>query len=145
MSVAGYRLTTMTTAQHATGTFSMDSWDETSHDEHGASKLTRVLVGKTFAGDLVGTSAAELITVVTEAGPAAYVGVERFDGTLHGRQGGFVLQHSAGARAGTPWLRWEVVETTGTGALAGITGEGQIIVGEDGGHSYVLDYELPGS
>lgn len=85
------------------------------------------------------------ITVVSDAGPAAYVGIERFEGSLHGRKGGFVLQHSAGGSGGRPWLRWQVVETTGTGELAGVTGEGQIIVGEDGSHSFTLDYALPAS
>jgi hypothetical protein len=33
-------------------------------------------------------------------------------------------------------------ETSGTGELAGIHGEGQIIIGPGGEHSYTLDYEL---
>jgi Protein of unknown function (DUF3224) len=74
--------------------------------------------------------------------PAAYAGIERFDGTLHGRTGGFVLSHDAGGAKGAPWMTWKIVETTGTGELAGIRGEGQIIIGPDGGHSYTLDYEL---
>jgi Protein of unknown function (DUF3224) len=39
-------------------------------------------------------------------------------------------------------MTWKIVETTGTGELAGIRGEGQIIIGPDGGHSYTLEYEL---
>jgi hypothetical protein len=39
-------------------------------------------------------------------------------------------------------VTWKVVELTGTGEPAGIRGEGQIIIGPDGGHSYTLDYEL---
>ena len=64
--------------------------------------------------------------------PAAYVGIERVDGTLHGRKGGFVLQHEAGGTDGVPWMTWKIVETTGTGELAGIHGEGQIIIGPNG-------------
>ena len=127
----------------AEGTFTLDSWNaEKPYDEHEGTQTARVHVGKTFTGGLAGTSTTELITVVTEAGPAAYVGIERFVGTLAGRTGGFVLQHGAGAEDGTPWLSWKIAEGTGTGDLAGITGEGEIIIGPDGGHSYTLDYRI---
>jgi hypothetical protein len=39
-------------------------------------------------------------------------------------------------------MTWKIVETTGTGDLAGIRGEGQIIIAAEGGHSYTLEYEL---
>jgi hypothetical protein len=39
-------------------------------------------------------------------------------------------------------MTWKIVETTGTGDLAGIRGGGQIIIGPNGEHSYTLDYEL---
>lgn len=130
-------------SEQAKGTFTVDVWDaEQPYDEQDGIPFTRVHVDKTFSGDLAGTSTAELITVVTEAGPAAYVGIERFQGTLHGRPGGFVLQHNAGGENGRPWLTWKIVETSGTDDLKDIRGEGQIIIGEDGGHSYVLEYEL---
>ncbi|MCO6006217.1 DUF3224 domain-containing protein [Actinoallomurus purpureus] len=130
-------------SKRAEGTFVLDTWDaEKPYDEREGTALTRVHVGKTFSGDLSGTSTAELITVSTEAGPAAYVGVERFTGTLNGRTGGFVLQHNAGGENGRPWLTWKIVETSGTGDLKGIKGEGQITIEEGGGHSFSLDYEL---
>ncbi|GAA4634912.1 hypothetical protein GCM10023196_078350 [Actinoallomurus vinaceus] len=129
-------------SKRAEGTFTLDVWDaEKPYDERDGITFTRVHVDKTFSGGLAGTSNAELITVVTE-NPAAYVGIERFQGTLDGRTGGFVLQHNAGGEDGKPWLTWKIVETSGTGDLEGIKGEGQIIIHEDGGHSYTLDYEL---
>ena len=48
----------------------------------------------------------------------------------------------AGGKDGTPWMTWKIVESSGTGELTGMRGAGEIIIGEDGGHSYVLDYEL---
>jgi hypothetical protein len=39
-------------------------------------------------------------------------------------------------------MTWKIVESSGTGELAGMRGAGEIIIAEDGGHSYVLDYEL---
>ncbi len=129
--------------EHAEGAFTLDSWDAGEpYDEHEGTRSSRVHVDKTFTGGLTGTSTAELITVTTEAGPVAYVGIERFEGSLDGRTGGFVLQHGAGAVDGKPWLSWKIAEGSGTGALKGITGEGEIVVGPDGGHSYTLGYRI---
>ncbi|MBO2448138.1 DUF3224 domain-containing protein [Actinomadura barringtoniae] len=131
---------------HAAGTFDIDTWDaEKPYEEGDGQKLTRVHVRKTFHGDMVGTSTTDLITVETKAGPAAYVGIETVRAILHGREGTFVLQHSAGSEDGTAetqWLRWLIVPTSGTGELAGISGQGTIEVGEDGGHSWTLEYAL---
>ncbi|MGH3375373.1 MAG: DUF3224 domain-containing protein [Actinoallomurus sp.] len=131
------------TQQHAAGTFELDAFEaEKPYDEHLDTKIARVHIEKTFAGGLAGTSSTDLITVTTGDTPRAYVAIERFEGTLGGRTGGFVLQHNAGGANGEPWLTWKITEGSGTGDLAGITGEGQIIIGEDGGHSYTLDYDL---
>jgi hypothetical protein len=126
----------------AEGTFNLDRFDaEDPYDDHDGVKLSRAHISKTFSGDLVGTSETDLITVTAE-NPAAYVAIERFDGTVHGRKGTFILQHEAGGTGGVPWMTWKIVESSGTGELAGLRGEGQINIGPDGGHSYVIDYEL---
>jgi hypothetical protein len=126
----------------AEGTFNLDRFDaEDPYDDHDGVKLSRAHISKTFSGDLVGTSETDLITVTAE-NPAAYVAIERFDGTVHGRKGTFILQHEAGGADGVPWMTWKIVESSGTGELAGLRGEGQIIIAPDGGHSYVIDYEL---
>jgi Protein of unknown function (DUF3224) len=129
--------------KHAAGTFELDVFEtEKPYDEHLDTKIARVHVEKTFSGDLTGTSTAELITVTTGEVPRAYVAIERVEGTLDGRTGGFVLQHNAGGENGSPWLSWKVTEGSGTGELEGITGEGQIVIGPDGSHSYTLDYAI---
>jgi hypothetical protein len=126
----------------AQGTFDLDRLDnEPPHDDRDGVMLARAHISKTFHGDMTGTSETDIITVHTKQ-PAAYAGIERFDGMLHGREGSFVLQHNAGGDAGVPWMTWKIVETSGTGELAGIRGEGQVVIGPDGGHSYTLDYEL---
>ncbi|MEU5877591.1 DUF3224 domain-containing protein [Spirillospora sp. NPDC047279] len=128
---------------HAGGTFDIDLWDAAKpYEDGGGIALTRVQVRKTFHGDMVGGSTAELLTVETPAGPAAYVGLETVRAILHGREGTFVLQHSAGGDENGQWLRWEIVATSGTGELAGIRGRGTIEVTPGGGHSWTLDYAL---
>lgn len=130
--------------RNTTGTFDITGWDEYARETRpDGVVIARVRVAKTFHGDLTGTSVTELQTVTTASGPAAYVGIEHFEGTLHGRKGAFVLQHSAGDDGGARWLRWLIVPTSGTGELTGLRGEGQIVVDENGGHSYTLDHDLP--
>src|ERR1700761_8071968 len=71
----------------AAGTFNLDRFDaEDPYDDHDGVKIARAHISKTFAGDLVGPSETDLITVSAE-NPAAYVAIERFDGTVHGRKG----------------------------------------------------------
>ena len=126
----------------AEGTFDIDRFDtEKPYDQRDGVTLTRAHITKTFQGDLTGTSETDIIMVHTQI-PAAYAGIERFEGAVHGRSGGFVLQHGAGSRSGDLWLTWKIVETSGTGDLTGIRGEGQIVIGPDGTHSYTIDYEL---
>ncbi|MGO8687849.1 MAG: DUF3224 domain-containing protein [Candidatus Dormibacteria bacterium] len=126
----------------AQGAFDIDRFDSAEpHDHRDGVTLTRAHITKTFHGDLEGGSETDIIMVHTEI-PAAYAGIERFEGTVHGRSGGFVLRHGAGSRSGSPWMTWQIVETSGTGELAGIRGDGQIVVGPGGEHTYTLDYEL---
>jgi hypothetical protein len=67
--------------------------------------------------------------------------MERVTGTLAGRTGTFVLQHSATMHAGERSLSVTVVPGTGTGALAGLSGRMGIEI-TDGKHSYDFDYTL---
>ena len=106
--------------------------------------LGRMTLGKRFAGDLAGTGTGQMLTAMTAvAGSAGYVAIERFTGTLHGRAGSFVLQHTGTMDRGAPQLLASVVPDSGTGALAGITGRLAIDIVE-GRHFYTFDYALPG-
>jgi hypothetical protein len=127
----------------ATSPFTIDSWDEEPYADSDGVRLTRTRLTKTFGGDLVGTSATELLMAYGRVdGSAAYVGFERVTGHLHGREGGFVLHHTASGSGGQRSGSWTVVPDTGTGALRGISGSADIVIGPDGAHTLVLDYEL---
>ena len=57
--------------------------------------LGRMTLDKTFSGELEGTSKGHMLAAGTNVqGSAGYVALERVAGTLHGRSGPFVLQHS---------------------------------------------------
>ncbi|WP_369142792.1 DUF3224 domain-containing protein [Streptomyces sp. R44] len=126
----------------AGGTFDLTSFEPEVLDEGPGAALGRVRITKTFQGALTGTSTVNMLSVAdVEGSPVAYVAVERFTGELDGRKGSFVLQHSAPGSQGEK-LAISVVRGTGSGDLAGIAGDLEIIRSEGGGHSYVLEYTL---
>ena len=127
--------------RHAEATFDITSWVEKPWDEREGAKLTRTRVTKAFQGDLEGESVAELLMVYLD-GSAAYLGFERFTGSLHGRSGSFVLKHDAVMMGGMPSAGWTVVPDSGSGELRGLHGEAKIAKGPDGKHTFTLDYHL---
>ena len=78
----------------------------------------------------------------SEEGSAAYVGLERVTGSVHGRPGSFVLTHSAAMERGEGKSSLDVVPGSGTGELRGLRGEASISVEPGGGHSFTLDYDF---
>jgi Protein of unknown function (DUF3224) len=106
-------------------------------------ELGRYSLDKQYRGDLEATGKGEMLTVGTPVeGSAAYVAVERVEGTLAGHRGSFALQHSGSMAHGDQRLTIEVVPDSGTGELVGLEGGLQIVV-TDGKHSYSFDYSLP--
>jgi Protein of unknown function (DUF3224). len=108
-----------------------------------AAGLGRMAIDKEFHGDLEATSSGEMLAAGTAVqGSAGYVAMERVSGTLKGRSGTFVLQHSGTMTRGAPALVVSVVPDSGTGELAGLSGQMEIIIA-DGRHSYRFDYSRP--
>jgi len=108
-----------------------------------AANLGRLTIDKRFHGELEAISKGEMLATQTEVkGSAAYVALERVTGTLKGRAGSFVLQHSATMIRGKPASSITVVPDSGTGELKGITGKMSITIAPDGAHSYEFDYRV---
>jgi hypothetical protein len=99
-------------------------------------------IDKIFRGDLEGTSKGEMLAAGTPVkGSAGYVAIEKVSGTLEGRQGTFILQHSGTMNRGAAQLTVTVVPDSGTGQLTGLSGRMNIVI-EAGNHSYEFDYTL---
>ena len=108
-----------------------------------AANLGRLTIDKRFHGDLEGTGKGEMLASQSDVpGSAGYVAMERVSGTLKGRSGGFVLQHSGTMTRGTPVFSVTVVPDSGTGELRGISGRMTITVGADGAHTYEFDFKF---
>jgi Protein of unknown function (DUF3224) len=113
-------------------------------DKSGDAALGRMTIDKQYHGNLEATGKGQMLTAGTEVkGSGAYVAIERVTGTLNGRTGSFVLQHSGTMTKGVPQLTITVVPDSGTGQLAGISGKMNIIIAPDGKHSYDFEYKLP--
>lgn len=123
---------------HATGTFEVKLSPQPSDPPLG-----RFLLDKHYHGGLDGTSKGEMLTAGNGAAGSSggYVALEQFTGTLEGRKGSFVLQHSGTMIAGTPHLTIIVVPDSGTAELKGLSGKMNIII-ENGKHSYDFEYSL---
>jgi Protein of unknown function (DUF3224) len=100
-------------------------------------------IDKTISGDLVATTQGQMLSAMTEVkGSAGYVAIEKVEGALKGKQGSFVLQHSGTMNQGKPSLVVSVVPDSGTGELAGLVGQFNIIIAA-GKHSYEFTYTQP--
>jgi hypothetical protein len=108
-----------------------------------ATGLGRFSLDKQFSGDLQATSQGEMLSFrSTTAGSAGYVAMEHVQGSLHGRSGTFVLQHSASMAQGESTQSISVVPDSATDALQGLRGSMQITI-DNGQHSYRFVYQLP--
>lgn len=127
----------------AKGTFTVDIKPVVEPNTFEGVALGRMSLDKRFEGDLIGTGKGEMLSALTPLkGSAGYVAIERITGTLHGRSGSFVLQHKGTMDQGAQQLSITVVPGSGTGALAGITGNFKLNI-VDGKHFYELEYSLP--
>ncbi len=106
------------------------------------STLGRMSIDKQFHGDLEGASKGEMLAAMTAVkGSAGYVAMERVTGTVHGKKGEFILQHSGTSNRGAQSLVLTVVPDSGTGELVGLSGTMSIDI-KDGKHFYTFAYAI---
>ena len=124
------------------GSFKVDLKPQVLADTAADSSLGRFSIDKEFFGDLEGMSKGEMLSARTAIKDSAgYVAIERITGSLAGRKGSFVLQHSSTMTRGKPEQSITVVPDSGTDELAGLSGSMSIII-EEGKHFYQFDYAL---
>ena len=123
----------------ASGTF-----DVTVAPQAGAEGPIGVLaLAKTYQGDLSAKADGRMLGGgAPDGGTASYVALEQVTGTLRGRKGSFMLQHSGWMHAGKQVMTVAIAPGSGTGGLAGIGGTMTITI-EGKMHRYQLRYTLP--
>lgn len=125
------------------GSFTLTDWDESTYQQlDGDSKLTKVVIGQQFSGDLEATGEWHGAMFYRPDGTAEYAGIQRIEGSVDGQQGSFVID-SWGAYDGTTAAnKWRVIEGSGTGALAGVSGKGSSAAETGAEGTYSLDVDL---
>ncbi len=130
--------------KRATGPFDVKLAPLAMDDGTADANIGRMALDKVFHGDLDATSKGTMLSAATSVkGSAGYVAIEKVTGTLGGRKGSFVLQHSGTMDRGAPSLSIVVVPDSGTEELAGLTGRMTIEIAPGGKHSYAFEYSLP--
>jgi hypothetical protein len=129
---------------HATGPFEVKIDPQPPDEKGGGAAIGRMFLDKQFHGDLEATSKGTMLAAGTGAknSSGGYVALEIVTGSLKGRTGTFVLEHSATMNRGVPQLSIIVVPDSGTGQLTGLSGKMNINI-VDGKHSYDFEYTLP--
>jgi len=128
---------------HARGTFEVQITPLPADEYADALSTGRMGITKQLSGDIDGTGKGQMLTGMgTTKGSAAYSAIERITGTVGGRSGSFILQHTAVMHDGAQELTITIVPTSGSGELTGIAGTFSIIM--DGKvHRYEMTYTLP--
>jgi len=131
---------------HATGTFAVTLTPADEEAVEAGLGLSRYTLSKTFVGGITGTATGQMLA----GGPpgvdtsGTYVALERVVGSLDGREGAFLLAHRGDINPDGYSLSITVVPGSGTGELAGLTGDFALTM-VDGTHHYDLAYQLPTS
>ena len=121
----------------ANGTFEVDL---TPQEDEG-SPAGRMLIKKTYQGDMKGSGTGQMISKRTQNGAAVYYAIEEFSGSVKGKTGGFTLVHSGHMSKDSQSLEITILEGSGSGELQDITGS-MLIVQDANGHRYELTFEL---
>jgi len=101
----------------------------------------RMILNKTYRGDMSGSGVGQMISKRTDNGTAIYFAIEEFSGSVDGRSGAFTLVHRGLMNAEAQSLEITILQGSGSGELATITGS-MLITQSAGEHSYDLRYEL---
>lgn len=131
-------------SEHATGEIETTFWEENAYGkaEEGA-KFTHAGVKTTFRGDIEGDGTSAYLMAYPDGGHASFVGLERIEGRVGGRSGGFAILHDGTFADGKLRSEWSVVPGSGTGDLLGLKGNGTYL--NEGGEpttDYTFEYEF---
>ena len=112
----------------AEGQFEFTRWEESAFSEpDSAPKLTQARISNDFHGDIEGSSDLVYVMTYITDDMGTFVGYEQVRGRLSDRDGTFVLRHDGTFADGSVRAALRVIPGSGTGALAGISGEGEYL------------------
>jgi len=127
----------------ARASLSMKGWDEKTYWEgEGGRKFTHVDAGFSYEGDMRGEGVAVWLLSYNPDGTGGAPAIERFEGSVSGRRGSFIMQHSSEFDPKAVKDSFHIIPGSGTGELAGITGKAAIEMIGHGPYEFTLNYDL---
>ena len=126
----------------ASGPFEVTGGSEDTYDEDGGVKLTHASGTQRFEGDLTADGAVHWLMLYRPDKTAHFVGLQRVTGSLEGRQGSFVAAAEGDHDGSGSTVTFSILDGSGTGALAGIAGEGRLVAPGGPKGTYELHYTL---
>lgn len=110
-------------------TFAMKNWEETLvSGTEGRPRVAHAHATFAYSGLIEGEAVIDYLLYYAgegfDGGGTTSPGLERIEGSVDGRKGSFVIKHDTGFDAKGISSKFAVVEGSGTGELAGITGTG---------------------
>ena len=121
----------------ASGTFKVDLTPQ----EDVETPAGRMLIAKTYLGDMIGSGIGQMISKRTDNGTAVYYAIEEFSGSVNGKSGGFTLVHKGHMSKESQSLEVTILEGSGSGELQNVSGS-MLIVQDANEHRYELTFEL---
>lgn len=129
-------------------TFTMTKWEEhLVSGTEGGPRVAAVHAAMTYTGEFEGETTSDYLLYYPgegyDGGDTTSPGYERFDGTLAGRRGTFLVRHEWSFDLKTVRSTFEVVPGSGTGELTGLSGSGTAhgVHGEDA-VTYTFDHRI---
>jgi len=132
------------TTQTVSGTFAMKTWNEADYTAKDAlPRLATVEAADTFSGAIEADAVVRYTIIYITESAGSFVGMRTFTGAVDGRDGSFTVRELGTFEGTTVTSQFEVVEGSGTGALAGLSGSGSFtaVHGEDT-YPYTFEYTL---
>jgi hypothetical protein len=134
---------------NAKGSFAVAKWEENPYDQISSDmKMTKASVEYSMSGEIIGKGLVEYLMFYKYFDPndqhkssAVYTGLMRFVGSVHGKEGSFVMRDEGSFENGTAKSSLRIIEGSGLGNLKGIMGTGQYHAGKDA-IQFELEYTL---
>jgi len=120
-----------------------DGYEESFSKNENGQKLTTGKFFIFYEGEIAGESVLMELKNYLNDKKATIYGLERFNGTIAGKSGSFVLEHSGTFENNVITSVRKIVPGSGTNELAGVRGEGVFNSSESKEFHLTLQYSFP--
>ncbi len=127
------------------GSFEVTEWhEEPAVGLEGTAKVTTTRIGQRFSGGIEAETVADMVMTYRLDGTAEFLGHHRVLGKVGQHAGSFVMRATGSYDGSVARTDFEVIDGSGSGELAGISGSGAASAGHGSTGTYRLELDLPG-